>query len=176
MPVRHKMHFRPVFPTLARLQDSREKGCSGIFHCSRGSLSVGLMTRRTRNTTTSAVLDATVMPFWLGGAQEVEVMSAGETALPAATAGGAATSDFGRAARYYQQSIQEKALGQRDPEYATSLTRYAFHLHKPKRKTEAAELSVQARDASSAVSTGLPPAKQDRSFPSAHSLSFGESR
>ncbi len=73
-------------------------------------------------------------------------------------------------------SIQEKAIGQRNPEYATSLTKYAFLLRKLKRKTEAAEVSAQAGVASSAVSTGLPPAKPDRSDPSAHSLSFGDWR
>jgi tetratricopeptide (TPR) repeat protein len=73
-------------------------------------------------------------------------------------------------------SIQEKAVGQQHPEYAASLTRYAFLLHKLKRKTEAAEVSAQARVASSAVSAALSPAKPDRSVPSAHTLSFGESR
>jgi hypothetical protein len=169
MPDRHKMQFAPAFPTLARLQDSREKGCSGIFHCSRGSLSVGLMTRRTRNTTTSAVLNANVLRFWFGSAigQEVEVMSAGETARPAATARGAATSDFGQGARYYQQgnyvqaeltyrrvqASMEKTLGPDDPGLAGVLRLLA-------------KVNL----------VGLPPAKPDRSFPSAHSLSFAESR
>lgn len=73
-------------------------------------------------------------------------------------------------------SIREKAGGQRNPEYAASLTRYALLLHKLKRKTEAAEVSAQARVASSAVSAGLSPVQPDRSAPSAHSSSFGDWR
>ena len=59
-------------------------------------------------------------------------------------------------------SIQEKAGGPRNAEYAANLTKYAFLLRKLKRKTEAAVVSEQARAASSAVSVGLPAASTDR--------------
>jgi hypothetical protein len=48
------------------------KQCSGIFHGSHGSLSVALMIRRTTNTATSAVLNATVVALWLGSAMAQE--------------------------------------------------------------------------------------------------------
>jgi hypothetical protein len=73
-------------------------------------------------------------------------------------------------------SIQEKTGGPRNTEYAANLTKYAYLLRKLKRKTEAAEVSAQARVASSAVSAGLPPARSDPPISSAQSFSYGERR
>jgi tetratricopeptide (TPR) repeat protein len=78
----------------------------------------------------------------------------------------------------YQQllSIQENAGGPPNTEYVAALTKYAFLLRKLKRKTEAAEVSAQARAATSAVSAGLPRASPGRPASSAHSFSYGERR
>jgi tetratricopeptide (TPR) repeat protein len=64
-------------------------------------------------------------------------------------------------------------MDKRNAQYAANLTKYAFLLRKLKRKTEAAEVSAQARAASSAVSAGLPPASSDPSGPeSKQTLTF----
>ncbi len=73
-------------------------------------------------------------------------------------------------------SIQEKAGGPQNTEYAANLAKYGFLLRKLKRKTEAAEVSAQARAASSPAITGLPSTIPNHPLSSTNSLSYGERR